>query len=209
MTTEGSLTLDRGLALLQAVADAGGEAATISELATTIGASRAAIYRLLVPLAARGLVRRDGNKVRLGVGVLRLAGQILPELREVARPVLRALAEKAGATAHLSIAEGDQIESVAVVEPSRTNVHVAYRVGSRYPIGVGAAGKALALRQGGRGWVASTGDVQRGIAGLAAPVRGVPGLRASVGVLALGAIKAETVGPQVLEAAAQLATVLK
>ena len=59
MTAEGSLTLDRGLALLQAVADAGGEAATISELATRIGASRAAVYRLLVPLGERGLVRRD------------------------------------------------------------------------------------------------------------------------------------------------------
>jgi DNA-binding IclR family transcriptional regulator len=209
VTAEGSLTLDRGLALLQAVAEAGGEAATISELATRIGASRAAVYRLLVPLIARGLVRRDGNKVRLGVGVLRLAGQVVPQLREVARPVLRALAEKAGATAHLSIAEGDQLESVAVVEPSWTDVYVAYRVGTRQPIGVGAAGKALALRQGGRGWAASTGEIQRGIAGVAAPVRGVPGLRASVGVLALGAIKAETVGPQVLEAAAELATVLK
>lgn len=209
MTAEGSLTLDRGLALLQAVADAGAEAATISELATTIGASRAAVYRLLVPLAARGLVRRDGNKVRLGVAVLRLAGQIVPQLREVARPVLRTLAEKSGATAHLSIAEGDQVEAVAVVEPSWTNVHVAYRVGTRHPISEGAAGKAMTLRQGGRGWVASAGEVQRGVAGLAAPVRGVPGLRASVGVVALGAIKADTVGPQVLAAAAQLAEALK
>jgi DNA-binding IclR family transcriptional regulator len=209
VTAEGSLTLDRGLALLQAVADAGGEAATISELATRIGASRAAVYRLLVPLAARGLVRRDGTKVRLGVAVLRLAEQVVPQLREVARPVLRALAEKSGATAHLSIAEGDQVESVAVAEPSWTNVHVAYRVGTRHPIAVGAAGKAMVLRQGGRGWVASTGEIQRGVAGLAAPVRGVPGLRASVGVVALGAIKAETVGPQVLEAAAELAAALK
>ena len=60
MSSEGSLTLERGLALLQAVADAG-EAATISELAIAIGASRAAVYRLLTPLAARGLVRRDGS----------------------------------------------------------------------------------------------------------------------------------------------------
>jgi DNA-binding IclR family transcriptional regulator len=209
VTAEGSLTLDRGLALLQAVADAGGEAATISELATTIGASRAAVYRLLVPLAARGLVRRDGNKVRLGMAVLRLAGQVVPQLREVARPVLRTLAEKSGATAHLSIAEGDQVESVVVVEPSWTNVHVAYRVGTRHPIGVGAAGKALTVRPGGRGWVASTGEVQRGVAELAVPIRGVPGLRASVGVVALGVLKAEMVGPQVLAAAAALAAALK
>ncbi|GHF58883.1 DNA-binding IclR family transcriptional regulator [Amycolatopsis bartoniae] len=209
MTAEGSLTLDRGLALLQAVADAGGEAATISELATRIGASRAAVYRLLVPLGERGLVRRDGNKVRLGVAVLRLAGQVVPQLREVARPVLRALAERTGATAHLSIAEGDQVEAVAVVEPSWTNVHVAYRVGTRHPAGTGAAGKALALRQSGRGWAVSTGEIQRGVTGLAAPVRGVPGLRASVGVLALGRIPAETTGPEVVAAATELAAELK
>ncbi|HVV13533.1 IclR family transcriptional regulator [Amycolatopsis sp.] len=209
MTAEGSLTLDRGLALLQAIADAGGEAATISELAANIGASRAAVYRLLVPLSARGLVRRDGNKVRLGVGMLRLAGQVVPQLREVARPVLRELAEQTGATAHLSIAEGDQLETVAVVEPRWTDLHVAYRVGTRFAIGIGAAGKAVMLRQGGRGWVTSTGDVRRGVVGLAAPVRSVPGLRACVGLISLAPIKAETAGPQVVAAAAKLAEALK
>jgi DNA-binding IclR family transcriptional regulator len=209
VTAEGSLTLDRGLALLQAVAEAGGHAATISELAETIGASRTAVYRLLIPLSERGLVRRDGNKVRLGVAVLRLAGQLAPQLREAARPVLRDLAEKVGATAHLSVAEGDHIESVAVVEPSWTNFHVAYRVGTRHPRGTGAAGKAMSLRQGGRGWVTTTGEVQRGTSGLAAPVRGVPGLRASVGVVSLGPLNAEQVGPLVVEAAEALTAVLK
>ncbi|MDQ0378044.1 IclR family transcriptional regulator [Amycolatopsis thermophila] len=209
MSTEGSLTLDRGLALLQAVADADGEAATISELATAIGASRAAVYRLLVPLSARGLVWRDGSKVRLGIGLLRLAGQVVPQLREAARPVLRELAEKAGATAHLSIAEGDLIEPVVTVEPTWTDFHVSYRVGARHPIGVGAAGKALTLRRGSRGWAAVTGEPRRGTSGIAAPVRGVPGLRASVGVIALGQLDAETVGPQVVEAAAAVAEVLR
>jgi DNA-binding IclR family transcriptional regulator len=209
VTTEGALTLDRGLALLQAVADAGEEAATISELATTIGASRAAVYRLLVPLSERGFVRRDGSKVRLGVSVLRLAACVVPQLRAAAGPVLRELAEKVGATAHLSVAEGDHIESVAVVEPSWTDFHVAYRVGTRHPLGAGAAGKALTLRQEGRGWVTAAGDLQRGVTTLAAPVRGVPGLRASVGVLSLGPVKAEIVGPQVVEAASTLAEVLK
>jgi DNA-binding IclR family transcriptional regulator len=209
VTAEGALTLDRGLALLQAVADAGDDAATISELAATIGASRTAVYRLLVPLSARGFLRRDGNKVRLGVSVLRLAACVVPQLREAARPILRELAEKAGATAHLSIAEGDHIESVAVVEPSSTDFHVAYRVGTRHPIGVGAAGKALTLRQEGRGWVTAAGDLQRGMTTLAAPVRGLPGLRASVGVASLGPIKAEIVGPQVVEAASAIADVLR
>ncbi|WP_037315572.1 IclR family transcriptional regulator [Amycolatopsis orientalis] len=209
MTREGSLTLDRGLALLQAVADAGGEAATISELAVVIGASRAAVYRLLVPLSERGLVWRDGNKVRLGVGLLRLAGQVLPQLREAARPVLRELAEKVGATAHLSVAQGDQAQAVAVVEPSWTSFHVAYRVGTRHPLSAGAAGKAMTLRPGGDGWVTSTGELEAGASGVAAPVRGVPGLRASLGVVSLEPLDAAVVGPAVVAAAVRLAEVLK
>ncbi|MFD6065587.1 MULTISPECIES: IclR family transcriptional regulator [Amycolatopsis] len=210
MTREGSLTLDRGLALLQAVADAGGEAATISELAVAIGASRAAVYRLLVPLSERGLVWRDGNKVRLGVGLLRLAGQVLPQLREAARPVLRELAEKVGATAHLSVAQGDQVQAVAVVEPSWTSFHVAYRVGTRHPLSAGAAGKAITLRPGGgEGWVTSSGELEAGASGVAAPVRGVPGLKASVGVVSLEPLDASVVGPAVVAAAVRLAEVLK
>lgn len=208
VSVEGSLTLERGLALIQAVADAGGEAPTISELAEAIGASRAAVYRLLTPLAARGLVRRDGSKVRLGVGVLRLAEQVVPQLREVARPVLRELADTVGATAHLSIADGDQLESIVVVEPSWTDVHVAYRVGSRHPVGSGAAGKALRLRPGDPGWIFAGGEEQ-GTAGLAAPLRGVPGLRASVGVVSLGRLDPEKAGPRVLEAATALIELLR
>ncbi|WP_410601687.1 IclR family transcriptional regulator [Amycolatopsis sp. lyj-90] len=209
MTREGSLTLDRGLALLQAVADAGGEAATISELAVAIGASRAAVYRLLVPLSERGLVWRDGNKVRLGVGLLRLAGQVLPQLREAARPVLHELAEKVGATAHLSVAQGDQAQAVAVVEPTWTSFHVAYRVGTRHPLSAGAAGKAMTLRPGGEGWVTSSGELEAGASGVAAPVRGVPGLKASLGVVSLEPLDASVVGPAVLGSAVRLAEVLK
>ncbi|WP_406639991.1 IclR family transcriptional regulator [Amycolatopsis sp. WGS_07] len=210
MSREGSLTLDRGLALLQAVADSGEQAATISELAVTIGASRAAVYRLLVPLSERGLIWRDGTKVRLGVGVLRLAGQVLPQLREAARPVLRELAEKVGATAHLTVAQGDHAQAVAVVEPSWTSYHVAYRVGSRHALAAGAAGRAMALRPGGTDrWIVSTGEIEAGASGVAAPVRGVPGLRASVGVISLEPLVSDEVGPLAVEAAAKLAEVLR
>lgn len=209
MSRESSLTLDRGLALLQAVADAGGEAATISELAARIGASRAAVYRLLVPLAERGLVWRDGSKVRLGVALLRLSAQVLPQLREAAAPVLRELAEKAGATAHLSVAEGEQVQAIAVVEPSWTSFHVAYRVGTRHAISRGAAGRAITLRGSDAAWASSTGELQPGASGVAAPLRGVPGLRASVGVVSLEPIDADEVGPKVVEAAGALVRALQ
>ncbi|TDD56673.1 MarR family transcriptional regulator [Saccharopolyspora elongata] len=208
-TKESSLTLDRGLSLLQAVADAESEAPTISDLAATVGVSRAAVYRLLGPLQSRGLVRREGSKVRLGLGVLWLAGRVLPQLRIASLPALRALAEKVGATVHLTVADGSEAQAVAVVEPSWTSYHVSYRVGSRHPVQRGAAGRAVDLPPGGPAWIASSGDLQPGAFAVAAPVRGVPGLRASVGVVALQPLAPEEIGPLVLETAEAVAEALR
>ncbi|MQA16287.1 MAG: helix-turn-helix domain-containing protein [Pseudonocardiaceae bacterium] len=202
---ESSLTLERGLTLLQVVADAEAEAPSVSDLAVAIGISRAAVYRLLVPLEDRGLIRRTGSRVRLGMGVLALAARVLPQLRAVATPTLRALAERVGATAHLTVADGEEAQAVAVVEPSWTDYHVAYRVGSRHPLHRGAAGRAVLLREG---WVATAGELEAGAHGVAAPVRGVAGLVASVGVVTLAPLDADEVGPLVVEAATALADLL-
>lgn len=204
MTAPASLTLDRGLAVLQAVADAGGADCTVTELAEQLDISRAAVYRLLGPLVDRGLLSRDGPRVRLGIGLLRLAEHVLPQLRNVAAPILRGLAESAGATAHLSVAEADVVQAVAVIEPSWTSYHVGYRVGSRHSLRRGAAGKAISLRPGGQEWVATVGELQPGAYGVAAPVRGVTGLRASIGVVSLDELDVEEVGPRVVAAAAEL-----
>ncbi|SER45182.1 helix-turn-helix domain-containing protein [Actinokineospora terrae] len=209
MAKESSLTLDRGLALLQAVADSDTEAPTISDLAAAIGASRAAVYRLLVPLQSRGLVRREGSKVRLGLGLLQLAAKVAPQLRVAALPALRELAEAVGATAHLTVADGDEAQAVAVVEPSWTTYHVAYRVGTRHPLHKGAAGKAITMRPGDLGWLGSVGELQPGAYGIAAPVRGVLDLRASVGVVTFEPLDGAVVGPKVVAAAAIIAESLR
>lgn len=206
---ESSLTLERGLHLLQAIAEADSEGPTISELALAVGVSRAAVYRLLGPLQNRGLVRREGAKVRLGLGVLWLAGRVLPQLRFASLPALRGLAEEVGATAHLTVAESGEAQAVAVVEPSWTAYHVSYRVGTRHPVDRGSGGRAIDLPAGGPRWVATSGELQSGAYGIAAPVHGVPGLRASVGVVALEPISPERVGPLVVEAAASVAEALR
>ncbi|TCP57141.1 IclR-like helix-turn-helix domain-containing protein [Tamaricihabitans halophyticus] len=208
-TGESSLTLQRGLALLQAVADAETDSVGISELATAVGVSRAAVYRLLVPLVERGLLWRDGTRVRLGAGLLVLAGRVLPQLRVAVLPILRELAESVGATAFLSLAEGAESQVVAVVEPSWTVLHVGYRVGSRQPIDRGATGRALQLAEDGPPWVAARGELEVGTAELAAPVRGVPGVRACVGMLSFAELHAESVGPQLVRAATSVAATLR
>jgi DNA-binding IclR family transcriptional regulator len=206
VTTETAQTLDRGLRLLHLVADAPA-GLTVTEAAGRLGVGRAVVYRLATTLGEHGMIRRDASgRLRLGAGVLHLARRAQPLVADAALPSLRRLAEQVGATAHLTIAEGGEGLALAVVEPSWTQFHVAYRTGSRHPLELGAAGQAiLAGRQGQFGYVTSAGQLQPGAHGVAAPVPGVEGLEASVGVVALAALDAEAVGPQVVATAAAVA----
>ncbi len=209
MAGETAQTLDRGLRLLHLVADTPG-GLTVTEAAARLGVGRTVVYRLAGTLQEHGMIRRDGSgRLRLGTGVLHLALRAQPLIAEAARPVLRRLAEQVGATAHLTVAEGSEAVALAVVEPSWTTFHVAYRTGSRHPLERGAAGRAiLAGQRGERGWITSAGELQEGAYGVAAPVCGVEGLDASVGVVALGRLEPAAVGPHVVAAAEALARAL-
>lgn len=207
MATETSQTLDRGLRVLEVLA-ASPRGLTVTALAAQVGVNRTVVYRLLATLEQHGLARRDSSGlVHVGLGVLALARGLQPVLRELAVPVLRGLAEDLGMTAHLTIADGVEALAIAVVEPSWTDFHVGYRVGSRHSLGQGAAGRAiLAGREPGRsGWVETRGELQPGARGVAAPLYGVDGLEASVGIVTLGDLDTEAVGPRVVEAARELA----
>jgi DNA-binding IclR family transcriptional regulator len=210
---ETSQTLDRGLRLLEALVDQ--PALSVTDLSARLGISRPAVYRLLATLEQHSLVDRTGDgQVRLGLGVLPLARAVTPRFSDAALPVLRELADDVGATAHLTVADGASAEAVAVavVEPSRTAMHVGYRVGSRHPLDRGAAGRAILLgRLGGRGpgFVVTEGEVQAGAVGIAAPILGVAGLEASVGLVAIGrAPDLAAAGPRVIVAAVAIAAAL-
>jgi DNA-binding IclR family transcriptional regulator len=205
-----SRSIERGLDLLDLLA-ARPAGWTIAELAVALGIGRASVYRLLVPFQARGYARRGADgRVHLGLGVLALARRAEPALLAAATPVLRDLAERVGATAHLAVREGDDAVALAVVEPSWTDVHVAYRVGTRHPVDAAAAGRALqALRaDDGPAWCTSAGELEPGAHGVAAPVRELDAIEASVGVVALRPLDPEVVGPALVAAAAALAAAL-
>jgi DNA-binding IclR family transcriptional regulator len=234
------------------------------------------VYRLLATLEQHSLVRRDlGGRARVGLGVLGLAHQVHPLLREAALPALRSLAEDIGATAHLTLVDGTEALAVAVVEPTWTDYHVAYRTGFRHPLDRGAAGRAIlagrgmqpaqdgtwerfaedgpvrpagepggpeaqavrileaavaegrlsadAGRQGdgtdhvlGEGgavnrlrYVITSGELEAGASGAAAPLLGVPGVEGSVGVVMLADSVPERVGARVVEAALEVADALR
>jgi DNA-binding IclR family transcriptional regulator len=213
MAAETSQTLDRGLRVLDVLAKSPG-GLSITELATVVGVNRTVVYRLVATLEQHGLARRDSaGRLHVGLGVLALARGLQPVLRELANPVLRGLAEELGSTAHLTVADGGEALAIAVVEPSWTDFHVAYRVGARHPLEQGAAGKAILLgRQIAFGennqderYVQTVGELQAGARGLASPVLGVEGLEASVGIVTLGDLDAAVVGPKVTSAACEVA----
>ncbi|AEW94322.1 MULTISPECIES: IclR family transcriptional regulator [Streptomycetaceae] len=235
MTAETSQTLDRGLKVLKLLADTD-HGLTVTELATRLGVNRTVVYRLLATLEQHALVRRDlGGRARVGLGVLRLAHQVHPLLREAALPALRSLAEDIGATAHLTLVDGNEALAVAVVEPSWTDYHVAYRTGFRHALDRGAAGKAIleGRRRAARrratvpapggpdrchpgepapetpGYVLTHGELEAGASGAAAPLVGVSGIEGSVGVVMLSDVIPDRVGPRVVAAAQEVAQALR
>jgi len=210
MATETAQTLDRGLRVLVILASTPG-GLTVTEISARLEINRTVVYRLVSTLEQHALTRRDGRgRVHIGLGVLHLASGVQPVLRDLAIPILRALAEEVGCTAHLTVADGDEAMALAVVEPSWTDFHVAYRVGSRHPLRRGAAGKAILLGRepGAAPYAVTTGELQTGASGVAAPVYGVEGLDASVGIVTLGELDVDAIGPKVADAADAVARAL-
>lgn len=214
MATETSQTLDRGLRVLALLA-ATPAGLTVTELADRTGVNRTVVHRLVATLELHALAIRDkSGRLHVGPGVLALARGLQPLLRDRATPVLRRLAEELGMTAHLTVADGAEALAVAVVEPSWTAFHVAYRVGARHPLEQGAAGRAILLgrdRAGSRAtppFAQTAGELQSGARGLASPVLGVEGLEASVGIVTLGDLDVAAVAPLVVAAAAEVADAL-
>jgi DNA-binding IclR family transcriptional regulator len=215
MAAETSQTLDRGLRVLEAVAESP-DGLTVTELAVALGIGRTVVYRLVVTLENHAYIRRSSDgKCRLGLGVLALGRQVQPIVRDASLPALRLLADAVGATAVLTIVDGQEALSAVVVEPTRSDLHVASRPGSRHPLEHGAAGRAILAARTTAGrpldppWVIATGDGPQGAYGIAVPVLGVPGLEASVGVLALRELNEADVGPRVARAAGEIARALR
>jgi DNA-binding IclR family transcriptional regulator len=183
MASAGSLTLERGLRVLRVLAGHP-DGVSVSELAAELETHRAGIYRLLAPLAGERLVVRGADgRFALGLGLLELASAVRSRLQEVAVRELRLLADEVRATTALTIRDGDEAVVAAVVEPTSTVMHIAYRPGLRHPLDRAAPGLAILAgnppRPGERpeveaarrlGWAVTTGELLPGATGVAAPV---------------------------------------
>jgi DNA-binding IclR family transcriptional regulator len=218
---ETSQTLDRGLTVLALLANHS-DGLTAAELADELSTARAVVYRLLRTLEAHRLIGRIDTRYVLGIGIAELASKLRPQLQATVLPILRRLSEETNSTTLLSIADGDQALILLAEEPTRSLFHLALRQGARHPLDVGADGVAilagrppanddsddvkLARR---RGYALTTGALQSGAIGVAAPIRSSDWATASIGVVQLGVEVsdsriAELVTAAAAEAAARL-----
>jgi DNA-binding IclR family transcriptional regulator len=216
----GSLTLDRGLRLLELLAVEDRDM-TVAELATALGVHRQAVYRLLATLRAHRFVADGGaGRYRLGLGVIQLTRQVSHELRRATAPHLRKLAHEFGATAQCVVADGDDAVALAVVEPPASVYHLSQHSGARHPLDQGASGLAVlmarkpdaadppaVLEAREIGYAVSRGKLTAGAVGVAVPLYDGEGnsLDAAIGIISMVEVDVEHVAKRLTEAAGQIA----
>lgn len=138
--------LARGLAVLEAVADASGPSSN-RELADATGIPKATVSRLAATLVASGYLRQaDGSeRFSLGPALLDLGNRYLQhfDLRAMLRPHLSVLADFAGASVHLSVQDDLDIFVIETIRPRSALITSRIDVGARMSIATSAAGRAL------------------------------------------------------------------
>lgn len=139
-----SKTFSRGLRALEFIA-ANSAGVTLADVAKHLGVHRTIAHRLVGTLELHHLVRRSDSKIIVpAAGLIRLAESVDRDVRTVARPLLQMLADELGATANLvATVSESEVQAIQVVEPTRAEAHIAFRVGQTNPIDRGSAGIAI------------------------------------------------------------------
>lgn len=134
-------TLARGLDILALFGQAGSEL-TQGEISEQLGIPLPTVHRLTRVLVEHGFLARDERtrQFRLGLGLTRLLPAMLSGMRlpDLARPHLRALADRTGETVNLAMLDGGEV------------VYLVSETGSRLltlraPIGLRLPGHCTAL----------------------------------------------------------------
>lgn len=214
----GTQTLLRGLDILELVAQSR-DGVTVQQAADHLDIHRTMAMRSLAALGDRNLIRKgpDG-RFRIAAGVVALAREYQPALRDAARPVLERLTDSLQASACLFVADGDAAVAFLVIEPEASPFHLTFKPGSRHPMDRGSAGYAISsLRDANDddpaavaaarvdGYARSRGEVESGAWGVSVPIDpAVAGVEACVHMTTFQEEVADGAVPLVLEAAREL-----
>jgi IclR family transcriptional regulator, KDG regulon repressor len=152
MTNDGNKTslyrvqvLDRALAILEALAQAG-ESASLAEIAAIVKVHKSTVHRLIMSLEGHRLIDRDPQTghYRLGLRLFDLGNIAVSRfhLRDRARPHLEKLMYNADETVHLCVLDNGEVLYIDKVEPDRS-IRMSSTIGRRNPVHCTAVGKAL------------------------------------------------------------------
>ena len=140
----GTQAIRRAVAVLKAFGPEPG-ALTPHEISQRTGLNRSTVYRLLSALGSEGLVAADEHgRYRLGPDLAMLGMLALRQinLRELALPYARGLAERSGETIDLEILHGSSTMIIEEVSGEHL-LSAASNIGTRYPAHCSSTGKAL------------------------------------------------------------------
>jgi DNA-binding IclR family transcriptional regulator len=192
--------LDKSVQLIELLAERG--SARLPELVAGTGFSRPTAHRLLAALEAHGLVGRSrSGTYRLGLRHLEWGARAAAGigLIEAARPVLDRLRDVSAASSQIYLRDGDARICVGAAEPV-SGLRDTVPVGMALPLHLGSGGKVLlawaddrdrfpavsvdelaTVRK--RGWAASVGEREPGVASISAPVLDLEGrIRAAISI---------------------------
>lgn len=179
--------VDKSVAILAALAERG--PLPLAGLVEATGIARPTAHRLAAALEAHGLARRDdAGRWALGIRLAAWgAAAAGAGLVEAARPALERLRDQTGESAQLFVREGDRRVCVASLDRRQGGLRNTVPVGAALPLDRGSGGKVLlawaadagrfrgvpadelvAIRA--RGWAASVGEREPGVASVSAPV---------------------------------------
>ncbi|WP_066270295.1 IclR family transcriptional regulator [Hydrogenophaga palleronii] len=119
---------------------------TGAEISRRLELPRASVFRMLQTLEQGGFVERvgDGASYKLGLAVLRLGFEFLAsmELTEHGRPVIEALRDACGYSAHVVVRDGREAVFIAKVA-GRSALFHSIQVGARLPAHATVLGRLL------------------------------------------------------------------
>jgi DNA-binding IclR family transcriptional regulator len=213
--------LDKAVSVLSAMESG---PASLAQLVTATGLARPTAHRIAVALEYHRFVSRDSQgRFILGPRIAELAAAAGEDrLLSVAQPVLGYLRDVTGESAQLYRRQADARICVAAAERA-SGLRDTVPVGAALPMTAGSAAQILLAWEDAermhrglrgakfgattlaqvrrRGWAASVGEREPGVASVSAPVRG-PGGRIVAAVSVSGPIERLTLSPGRLHAAA-------
>jgi IclR family acetate operon transcriptional repressor len=139
----GVQSLSRAFAILEAMADAGGEIG-LSQLAAKAQLPPATIHRLVRTLVSLGYVRQEPSRqYSLGPRLMRLVDTSTKRLATLAHPYMLDVVEALGESVNLAVLDGEEIVYVAQLQPSQNFMRMFTEVGRRVKPHATAVGKAI------------------------------------------------------------------